>query len=277
MKKIFLIFALLLLFFGTSEAKSLKKNFHKKAVAPKAKAYSTSLFEELFEVNLTQGECEKLINSSNKPECFRRDSFFSDPYYHQTKITIFRGKVFAEQFFRDAEKPTNRLFLAVKNGSYKVKDRSGNLVSLTTQNGFVSNLKITRNKKSSEKTAQIKCKITEAIYGFHQTYYGSGINVEADLFADEKNFKGLQEFFIFSEKEKPQIVMAMSNLPNQTPTALENITICKMPNAKHYSVKYFDNEICDPQGDEDEFLECQKYKECSEHLIVKNCEALVLN
>ena len=273
MKKIFLIFTLLSLFFEVSAAAAKPV---KKSVKKDVKKVESPLAEKFIQINLSQNECEKFVNGAGKLECFRRDQMRDEPYYHQTRITILRNKIFAEQFSHDAEKPTDRAFLTVNNGTYKIKDQQANVISFSVKNGVVNGLKILQGNIAKERSGS-SCQITEAIYGFYQAYDTSGITVNPKLYADAKKFAGLHDFFIFTEKTNPQVVMVMSSSANQTPVAIQNMTLCKMPKSENYNVKYFVNQECDPKSEESEFLECQKYKECVDYLVVKNCEALLMD
>jgi hypothetical protein len=271
MKKIFLTLTISSLFLGNAEAATRHKARTIKAV----KKITEPLSEKFLQINLAQSGCEVMVETDDDSACFRRDHMRDEVYYHKTKVTIFQGKIFAEQYFQSAEKPTDRLFLKIKNGNYKIKTAAGNHIYFSVKDGAISKLKLLQGNLTKEKKAQSSCQITEAIYGFNQAYKDSELVVNPSLFVDEENFEGLLEFFTFYEKNNPAAIMVMSNQLNQTPTAIKDVMICQMPDKKNYNIRHFSDKECAKNYDE-AAAECYKYKECIDHLIVKNCEALLI-
>ncbi len=213
------------------------------------------------EINLSQKECEKTI----KENCFYRDSAHDDKYYHQTKLTIFNKKIFATQ---------NSLFFAVKNGNYKFFDEKNNLISFNVKNGAVSNLKLIKGNLNKEKEIT-RCTLTQAVYGFNKAYDESQLIVKTDYFEDGYNFKGLQEFMIFSEKSTQEEVFAMSNKTNETPTPINELRLCKQKISGKILVKYVNKDQCD-KNNPDIDIECKKFNDCEDYLVTKNCEVIFL-
>ncbi len=264
MRNFFFLLAIFLLFFhAEGSAAKVKK---KKIVT---KIYPEISAEYFLQIDLSQSECEKFLDVSaeNKTACFRRDGMRDAPYFHKSKITIFNGKIFAEQFFFEGK---DQVFLAVKNGSYKLANHSGNLISFSVQNGLVSDLKLLKGDLSKEKKLESKCDENEAIYGFYQANDKSGIVQKNIIFNDEFGSSGLKELQIFIEKSNPEKVMAMAPDANNNTASIEDVRLCKMPDSQEYFLRRISDEGCELNRDET-IRECTKYSACKDYLIVKNC------
>lgn len=265
MRNFFFLLAIFSLFFFAEEAAAKIKK--KKVVT---KIYPEISAEYFLQIDLSQSECEKFLDVSveNKTACFRRDGMRDAPYFHKSKITIFNGKIFAEQFFFGEK---NQVFLAVKNGSYKLTNHGGNLVSFSVQNGLVSDLKLLKGDLSKEKKLESKCDENEAIYGFYQANDKSGIVQKNIIFKDEFGSAELKELQIFIEKPSPEKVMAMALDTNNNVAAIDNVRLCRMPDSQEYFLRRISDEGCELNRDET-IRECAKYSACKDYLIVKDCE-----
>lgn len=266
MKQIFSLFTIFLLIFsGESFAKVKKKSVNKYLNI-------TIPSENFLQINLLQKDCDRFVDG----ECFRLDHARLEPYYHETRITIFRNRIFAEQFFQSEDgEDANKRFLPVKDGSYKVIRLNQNLISFDVKNGQISNLKLLQGDVAKEKGVQSECDTTSAIYGFYQAYKKSLIVDQSGFFKDEYNFDGLKEFFTFVEILSPEKLMAMTKNPNQAAVAVEEIRLCKMPNSENYLVRHFSADEC-KTSTKDNFVECSKYSSCEDVLSVKNCKIVDL-
>jgi hypothetical protein len=269
MKNFFLFLAIFSLFFSAEEAAAKIK---KKKIF--TKIYPEISAEYFLQIDLLQNECEKFLDVSveNKTACFRRDGMRDEPYFHKSKITIFNGKIFAEQFFSGGK---DQVFLRVRNGGYKLVNRGGNLISFSVQNGFVSDLKLLKGDLSKEKKLESKCDENEAIYGFYQANDKSGIVQKNIIFSDEFGPSGLKELQIFIEKSNPEKAMAISSDPNNNAASIDDVRLCRMPDSQEYFLRRISDESCELNRDET-IQECTKYSACKNYLIVKNCEVSFL-
>jgi hypothetical protein len=275
MKKLFLFLAIFSLIFSAESYAKAKK---KKNIKPRVtNIYKTIPPEYFLQINLTQSECEKTLNVSaaNKTECFRRDKMRDEPYYHKSKITIFNGKIFAEQFSAEEDRQANQVFLTVKNGSYKLSSSNSNSISFSVKDGLVSDLKLLQGNLAKEKKLESKCDVSEAIYGFYKANNSDGIVEKNIMFNDEFNFNGLKDLQIFIEKSNPQKAMSLTLNDNNSFEAIDNIRICKMPNSENYFLRRISDEGC-KLGREETILECTKYSSCEDYLIIKDCEVTLL-
>ncbi len=261
-------FLFLTLIFGfIFNAESFAKS-HKRI----GKKHQSKISSEYFlQVNLTQTQCEEIVGG----ECFRRDSARDKPYYHQTKLTIFNNKVFAEQFLQNSEKSTDRLFFSISNGAYKFITTKGNKISFSAKNGKVINLKLLSGKLGKEKKSDNKCRVAEATYGFYQAYDKWQIVERHKFFKDEFNFSGLKEFIIFAEKSNKTKAMALLKDSAQSVVAVNKIRLCKIQGEENYLEKHISNSECELAREED-IEECVRYGACEDYLVVKDCEITFL-
>ncbi len=263
-KNIFLITIFSLIFFGNSAFAAKKKKLVNIA--------ESRIGEYFLQFNLTQKECEKIIGG----ECFRRDHMRDEPYYHESRIIIFDGKIFAEQFFENSEKTRNMVFLKVLNGVHKAKTTNGNLISFAVKDGKISDLKILKGEISREKKLESKCDLSEVIFGFYQAYDKSHILQKSALFKDEYNFDGLQEVLLFVEKENLGEARVLLKNSARSFDAIKDIRICKIPSEENFLLKHFSDEECQQNQDSANAAECSKYSICEDYLVVKNCEIVLL-
>jgi hypothetical protein len=228
----------------------------------------------LLQINLSQDQCEKIVGG----ECFRRDKMRDEPYYHETNLKIFRGKIFAQQFFQGSERLVDKMFLPVKDGTYQLETNNKNLIYFSSKKGVVSDLKIQKDELLKEREPESKCNIAETIYGFYQGNDPSQIVAKTVLFKDEYNFEGFKELTFFVEKSNQAEVMVVTKNLNQTPIAVKDIRLCKMPQISTpqvYFVKHVNDEECKENRHKD-VSECQKYSICEDFLVIKNCDVLLL-
>lgn len=198
----------------------------------------------LLEASLLQN-CDKMTNS----ECFRKDSFFSNPYFHKTTIFIFNNKIVAEQFFDNQNSDINKIFIKIVDGSYALNTNNGNKISFNVKNGIVENLILVSGKIAKEKLITSKCILAEKTYGFYNAYNNSDYFKKTISFKDDNNFTGLHEAIIFSEQtEQSEIVqselMAIFKKGNKVPFSIEKINICKKANDQIYRVRKFSKKEC---------------------------------
>lgn len=264
MKKIFSLFTIFLLIFGSESFAKTKKK-------PVIKYLDIAIpAEDFLQMNLDQNDCGKFVAG----ECFRRDHARDEPYYHETRITIFRNRIFAEQFFKRDSLAADKMFLPVKDGFYQITRLNKNLILFHVKDGQVSDLKLLQGDVDNEKEARSKCDVTSAIYGFYQAYKKPLIVDQYGLYKDEFSFDGLKEFMTFIEATNPEKIMAMTKNPNQVATAIDDINLCKMPNSETYLVRHFSGDEC-KKITEDNIAECSKYSVCEDFLNVQNCEIVV--
>lgn len=263
MKKIFRALIIFLLIFLPSFAFAKVK---------KTKIDNTLNSQYFLQFELDKKTCEKIIGN----ECFRRDHMRDLPYYHESRIIIFNEKIFAEQFFENREKSTNMLLLKVNDGNYKLIDEKKNLISFTAKNGVVSNLKLLKGDLKKEKKLESKCDLSQVTYGFHQVHEKAQIVEKSAFFRDEYNFDGLKEVVFFIDKSKPEKPLALLRNSNRNFDAIRDLRICKMPEKENYFVKYFSDEDCQKNSDDEIAQECLKYSVCEDYAIIKNCEVTLL-
>jgi len=272
MKKLFLFLTIFSLIFSVeqADAKGKKKKIIKKF-------YPEISAEYFLQFDLSRKDCERLlvVSAANKTACFRRDGMRDEPYYHQSKITIFSGKIFAEQFSTEDDKQVNQVFLMVKDGVYSLVNRNSNLISFSVKGGVVTDLKLLKGDLKKEKKLESNCDASEVIYGFYQANNQSGVVQRNIIFDDEFGFDGLKELQIFIEKSNPQKVMTVTPDANNSMEAIENIRLCKMPNSQNYFLRRISDESCKLNRDET-IEECTKYSSCEDYLIIKNCEVTFL-
>jgi len=199
----------------------------------------------LLEASLSK-DCDKMTNT----ECFRKDSFFGDPYFHKTTIFIFNNKIVAEQFFNNENSDIDKNFIKIVDGSYVVNTNSGNKISFNVKNGIVENLILVSGKIAKEKLITSKCILAEKTYGFYTAYNNNDYFKKAISFKDDNNFTGLYEAVIFSEqKDQSEIVqselMAIFKKGNKAPFSIEKINICKKIDDQIYRFRKYSKKECD--------------------------------
>ncbi len=213
------------------------------------------------QTSLAENNCEKTLGQS----CFFRDKMLSDPYLHETKLAIFLDKIFATQLYKD-----RALTVQVKDGAHSLISNNGNLISFNTKNGEISNLKLVKGSLTKEENIS-KCQKAENLYNFYNLYKKDDeIIIKSGIYKDEYDFKGLNEYILFSEKKYPTEIMALSKNDEPNISAIENLQLCKMKNSSILNARHLSAEEC--SGDEKTAEECFKYQECENIIAVENCE-----
>ena len=213
------------------------------------------------QLNIAENDCEKILGQS----CFFRDKMLSDPYLHETTLTIFLNKIFATQSFND-----KTITAQVKDGTYSLASNNDNLISFNTKDGEVSNLKLIKGDLTKEQNNISKCRKAENLYNFYNLYKSSEILTKSGTYKDEYDFKGLNEYILFAEKTDQAEIMALTKSDESRITAVENLQLCKMPNANILNVRHLSAEEC--SGDDKTTEECCKYQECENVIAVEDCE-----
>ncbi len=208
------------------------------------------------------------------PECFRRDQMRDKPYYHQTKIEIFKNKIFASQIYKDFEETRKEIFLPVKDGSYKLYNKDNNLIYFKVKNGAVNDLKLLKGDLRKEKIPSSDCEVTNFVYGFNSAYKKQKFIQETGYYRNEFDFHGLKQFLVMVDDLTPYDVDVLYKSPNETPRAVKNVHLCKLKGEKNFVVK-FDTSKCgiDPSLN---LAACEKYRFCENYLIVKDCKVELL-
>lgn len=213
------------------------------------------------QITLAENDCEKALGES----CIFRDKMFSAPYLHETTLTIISNKIFATQFFNDKTS-----ILQVKDGSYILNSNSGSLISFNTKNGEVSDLKLLKGDLNQEKQNISKCSKAENFYNFYSIYKkDDAITTKSGIYKDEYDFKGLNEYILFADKNEPSEIMAVSRGEDTQIIAMENIQLCKMNNSDILNIRHLNAEECLNNPDAEE---CSKYEACEDIITVENCD-----
>ncbi len=237
-----------------------------KVVSPKnivaAKALQSIEPSYLLQITVAQNDCEKILGEN----CFFRDKLFSEPYLHETKLTIFLNKIFATQSFKDKV-----ITAQVKDGNYSLLSDNNNLISFNTKNGLISNLKLAKGDLTKESTNISKCNKSEILYNFYQTRNkDAAILTKSGFYRDEYHFNGINEYILFSEEANQSEIMVITKDAEQKITAIQNIQLCKMKNSDTLNVRHLSIDECLSNNQVTE--ECFKYSECEDMIAVDNCE-----
>lgn len=223
-----------------------------------AQAINPSYF---LQVSLTENDCIKTLKES----CIFRDKMFSAPYFHETTLTIFFNKIFATQFFNDKTS-----ILQVKDGSYNLTTKQGNIISFDTKNGEIFDLKLTDGNLDKEQQNISKCSKAENLYNFYNIYKKDDeITTKSWIYKDEYNFRGLNEYILFASKNEPSEILAVSRGEDEKISAINNIHLCKMSNSNILNIRHLNNDECITNPDSEE---CSKYENCEDIIAVENCE-----
>jgi len=213
------------------------------------------------QITIAENDCEKLLGKS----CIFRDKMLSEPYLHEAKLTIFLDKIYATQSFSD-----KIMLMPVKNGSFSIATDNNNLISFNTTNGAVSNLKLVKGDLTKEPNTISKCKKAENIYNFHNTYNTDALLIKSGIYKDEYDFRGLNEYVLFSEKQNQSEIMALTIGDDQKITAISNLQLCKMPDVDTLRARHLSTDEC--FGDDKALEECFKYQECKNSITIEDCE-----
>ena len=214
------------------------------------------------QITVAQNDCEKILGEN----CFFRDKLFSEPYLHETKLTIFLNKIFATKSFKDKV-----ITAQVKDGNYSLLSDNNNLISFNTKNGLISNLKLAKGDLTKESTNISKCNKSEILYNFYQTRNkDAAILTKSGFYRDEYHFNGINEYILFSEEANQSEIMVITKDAEQKITAIQNIQLCKMKNSDTLNVRHLSIDECLSNNQVTE--ECFKYSECEDMIAVDNCE-----
>lgn len=213
------------------------------------------------QITVAENDCEKLLGQS----CIFRDKMFGDLYSHETKLVIFLDKIFATQSYND-----KTTIMQVKNGTFTLATDSNNLISFHTKEGTISDLKLVKGDLSKEQNNVSKCRKAENLYNFYNIYNNGAILTKSGIYRDEYDFKGLNEYILFSEKDDQPEIMALTKGDDQKTSALDNLQLCRMPNSDILNVRHLNVDEC--YGDNKMAEECFKYQECENVIAVENCE-----
>lgn len=244
----------------------LSSQAKQKIISPKntvaAKALQSIEPSYLLQITVAENDCEKTLGEN----CFFRDKLFSEPYLHETKLTIFLNKIFATQHFKDKTITTQ-----VKDGNHSLLTDNNNLISFNTKNGLISDLKLVKGDLNKESVNISKCSKSEILYNFYQTYNkDAAILTKSGLYRDEYNFNGLNEYILFSEETNRSEIMAIIKDSAQKITAIQNIRLCKTKSSDDLNVRHLSIDEC--SGDNQTTEECFKYSECEDLIAVDDCE-----
>ncbi len=196
--------------------------------------------EYLIEVEL-KDSCDRITGE----ECFRSDKFFQEPYFHYTILNIFNQKVIAEQFFEGEGRLKDKVFLKVKDGEYLLYTKNNNKIFLVVKNGVVNDLIVLEGDLKKETKIVNKCQYADNLLAFHRLY-GTNENQEISFYySDIKNFKGLIEATIFSEKYQPKTLYSVLKIPNKEIYPIQNLNLCKNENNIQAIERDFTKKECD--------------------------------
>ncbi len=243
----------------TSQAKQ-------KVISPKnivaAKVLQSIEPSYLLQITVAENDCEKILGEN----CFFRDKLFSEPYLHETRLTIFLNKIFATQHFKD-----KTIAAQVKDGKHSLLSDNNNLISFNTKNGIISDLMLVKGDLTKESINISKCNKSKILYNFYQTHNkGAAILTKSGLYRDEYNFNGLNEYILFSEETNQSEIMAITKDAEQKITAIQNIRLCKIKNSDTLNVRHLTIDEC---LDSNQVIEeCFKYSECEDVIAADDCE-----
>jgi len=167
--------------------------------------------------------CDKIMAE----QCFRRDKFFQEPYFHYTVISIFKQKVIAQQFFEGDGRARDKVFLRVNDGGYLLYTKNKNKVFLIVKNGLVEKFVLIEGDLANEYKITNKCQYADKLLAFHRLYQTNEIKENTIYYSDAKNFKGLIEATIFSEKNQSENFYSIFKIPNQEIRSIQNLNLCK--------------------------------------------------
>jgi hypothetical protein len=272
--KIFTIFALLFVS-GEAFAKSKKqatapkKKIEKALKTPQVIAIPQNYF---LQADLDSKLCDKLTGD----ECFRRDGMRDKPYFHETTITIFEGKVFAQQIFHDEEEPGNLLYVKLRDGLWEVETKRRNRISFVSKGGKVSDLKLLKGDFKIENDEPQPCEVALAVLGFARAYDPQLIVAKSRFFKDESDFDGLKEVLIFSEKNvegAPLFALIKNSKKNYSP--IFSLNLCKREDFENLLQRVISRDQC-YLNLEDDAPECAKYQACHDYISIRSCNVTFL-
>ena len=243
--------------------------------------------------------CDNLTNT----ECFRRDLKNEEPYFHRTIVSIFNGRIVAEQYFATTN-VTKKIFLKVSNGNYQLTTTNDNLITFSVEDGNVKDLNLFSGNISRETFTPTKCAIAEKNYGFSLAHNQKPKISETNYFANKNNFEGVRNLVIFSNIENIenltlQDLMAVEVRAYNYIAPIENLNICKRAKSDILEVREiskaecrkrqeclillnsnpdFQNKIIDESclgyfdSKRGDYVSCSQQDDCEDFAIIKDCE-----
>jgi hypothetical protein len=184
-------------------------------------------FQEISGEYLIEAELKDNCDRATSGQCFRGDKFFQDPYFHYTILSIFDQKVIAEQFFEGEGRIRDKEFIKVRDGEYLLYTKSQNKIFLVVKNGIVNDLVMLNGDLDKEPKITSKCQYVDKLLAFHRLYKTNEQRENTFYYSDPKNFKGLVEATIFTEKYQPKTLYLTSKLPNKEMRPTQNLNLCK--------------------------------------------------
>lgn len=185
-------------------------------------------FQEIEGEYLIEAELKDNCDRATSGRCFRGDKFFQEPYFHYTILTIFDQKVIAEQFFEGDGRAKDKVFMKVKDGEYLVYTKNKNKIFLVVKNGLANELVVLNGDLKKESKITSKCQYADKLLAFHRLYQTNEQKEITFFYSDPKNFKGLVEATIFTEKYQPKTLYLTSKLPNKEMRPTQNLNLCKV-------------------------------------------------
>ena len=184
-------------------------------------------FQEIGGEYLIEAELKDNCDRATSGQCFRGDKFFQDSYFHYTILSIFDQKVIAEQFFEGEGRVKDKEFIKVRDGEYLLYTKSQNKIFLVVKNGVVNDLVMLNGDLDKEPKITSKCQYVDKLLAFHRLYKTNEQKEITFFYSDPKNFKGLVEATIFTEKYQPKTFYLTSKLPNKEMRSTQNLNLCK--------------------------------------------------
>ena len=178
-------------------------------------------FNYLLNIELKEN-CKKTINE----DCVRSDNLLQDPYYHQTKLSIFYGKIIAEQYFENYK--IDKKFFLINDGEYIFKTTNDTKIKVTTKNSYVIELEILDGDLKNEMRIANKCQYIDKFYAFNKLNHNSEFNEKTIYYLDEEKFNGLIELKLFNEKKHPSNLYSLVKTANKEFRVLQNLNLCKI-------------------------------------------------
>jgi|APGre2960657468_1045069.scaffolds.fasta_scaffold03835_1 hypothetical protein len=201
--------------------------------------------QEIDDNYIIESELKENCDRAVAGQCFRADKFFQESYFHYTILSIFHKKIIAEQFFEGEGRASDKVFLKVSDGEYLLYTKNKNKIFLVVKNGLVEELVVLDGDLSKESKIVSKCQYADKLLAFHRLYQTQGHNEETLLYSDKKNFKGLIDATIFSEKYRPKILYSTFKVPNKAIRAVQNLNLCKVGDSFQAIERDFTKGECD--------------------------------
>ena len=185
-------------------------------------------FQEIEGEYLIEAELKDNCDRATSGQCFRGDKFFQEPYFHYTILTIFDQKVIAEQFFEGEGRARDKVFMKVKDGEYLLYTKNKNKIFLVVKNGLANELVVLNGDLEKESKITSKCQYADKLLAFHRLYKTNEQREYTLFYSDPKEFKGLVEATIFTEKYQPKTFYSALKLPNKEMRPIQNLNLCKV-------------------------------------------------